>query len=423
MAGELRRVEVLADWRSGQPPLLVGLLTASEVRGREVFAFEYAASFLTAPDAFALDPALPLVRGPLFVPRGHDNFGLFLDASPDRWGRVLLQRREAQRAREVGRKERRLGELDYLLGVFDEHRMGALRLRIDGGPFLDDDRTLASPPWTSLRELEAASKALEKDGAEKSPSYAKWLRLLVAPGRSLGGARPKASVVDEAGALWIAKFPSGRDAHDVGAWEAVAHRLARAAGIEVPETRCERFGSRHHTFLARRFDRAESGARRHFSSAMTLLQRRDGEEGASYLDLAALLVQGASDPPGALEQLWRRMVFSVCISNVDDHLRNHGFLLQLGRRRGWTLSPAYDLNPVATGNGLTLNISETDNAQEPSLLLEVAPHFRVKAARAEQILAEMRKAIRRWHKEAAALGISRSEQERMAPAFRVGEAE
>ena len=423
MPGERRRVEVFAYWDGLGAPALMGHLAATAVRGKEVFSFEMAPDWLASGIAHIVDPALRLVRGPQYPEPGHDNFGVFLDASPDRWGRVLLQRREAQRAREEHRKERRLTEMDYLLGVYDGHRMGALRFRIDGGPFLDDDMELASPPWTSLRELEHASRALEKPDAENSPQYAKWLRQLVAPGRSLGGARPKASVLDAGGRLWIAKFPSERDTHDVGAWESVAHRLAGRAGIDVPEARCQRFGSRHHTFLARRFDRTDAGARIHFASAMTMLERRDGQAGGSYLDIASFLVQHAETVPSALEQLWRRIVFGVCISNVDDHLRNHGFLMQTGRRGGWRLAPAYDLNPVSTGGGLTLNISETDNAQDLSLVREVAAHFRVKRARAESIIGEVQKAVRRWRKEATALGLSRSEQERMAPAFELAGAD
>lgn len=419
MSGERRRLDVVGDWPGLEGSTLIGHVDATPARGKEVFSVEFSAEWLGSDDARVLDPGLRLMRGPQYPARGQDSFGVLLDASPDRWGRGLLQRREALRAREVGRKERQLTELDYLLGVFDGHRMGALRFRVDGGPFLDDDLEFASPPWTSLRELEHASRELEKPGAERSPSWSKWLRLLVAPGRSLGGARPKASVIDEKGRLWIAKFPSERDAWNVGGWEAATHQLARAAGLEVPEARCLRFGRGHHTFLSRRFDRTDRGERLHFASAMTMLERRDGDDGASYLDLASFLIQNSVTVGSALEQLFRRIAFNVCISNVDDHLRNHGFLMLNGRNGGWGLAPAYDLNPVATGDGLTLNISETDNAQDLSLVLQVAPHFRVKGPRAASIVAEVRKAVRAWPKAARALGLSRSEQDRMAPAFRL----
>ena len=380
---ERRAVEVVADWRGLASPTLVGRLHATPTRGKTIFSFEYDEAWrgLSAARRIPIDPALPVGRGTLFVPTGRRNFGVLLDASPDRWGRVLMQRREALLAREGNRPARPLAELDYLLGVYDGHRLGGLRFRHAGGPFLDDNAELASPPWTSLRDLEAASRHLERDDPETSRTYGKWLRMLVAPGRSLGGARPKASVLDPARRLWIARFPGTDDVDDIGAWETVVHRLAARAGITVSEARQQKLGPRHHTFLSRRFDRTEGGERIHFASAMTFLQREDGEPGGSYLDLAEVIVRHGAHVPRDLEQLWRRIAFNVCVSNVDDHLRNHGFLLE---RAGWSLAPAYDMNPVATGAGLTLDISETDNAQDLALVREVAASFRVKAARARR---------------------------------------
>jgi serine/threonine-protein kinase HipA len=415
MVLERRTVEVHADWRGFGGATRMGLLHAASVRGKETFSFEFDEAWLALSQARSLDPALRLGPGPQYVAAGRDNFGVFLDSSPDRWGRVLMQRREAQLAREQGRKERRLLELDYLLGVYDGHRLGGLRFRSGDGPYLDDDAELASPPWTSLRELEQASLQLEDADADTGEA-GKWLRLLVAPGRSLGGARPKASVVDQQRQLWIAKFPSSRDSDDVGAWESVVATLARRAGVVVADHERRRFGSRHHTFLARRFDRVGGGQRLHFCSAMTLLERTDGELGASYLDLANILVQHGAEPARDLEQLWRRLVFFVCVSNVDDHLRNHGFLLA---DNGWLLAPAYDMNPVAEGAGLTLNISETDNAQDLSLVRDVARSFRVAARRADEIIAEVVSVVGEWHVEATHANLSRAEQERMAPAFRL----
>jgi len=355
-----------------------------------------------------------------YPPAEQINFGLFLDSSPDRWGRVLMRRREAQLARSERRGQRRLLESDYLLGVHDRHRMGALRLRVNG-VFQDDSESLASPPWTSLRELEHACLQLERGDVsnDSDPDNDRWLRMLLAPGASLGGARPKASVLDERGALWIAKFPSERDEEDIGAWEAVVHELAKRAGVKVPEAQVQQFGSRHRTFLSRRFDRTESGQRIHFASALTLLERADGdgaEEGASYMELAGLLMRFGSTAAADLEQLWRRIAFSVCVSNTDDHLRNHGFLLG---SRGWELAPAYDLNPDPHGEGLTLNISESDNAQDLELLMEVAPYFRLKEARAVQILREIVSAVRGWGEVATSHGLPASSQRRMARAFRV----
>jgi len=415
MALERRTVQVWADWRGIPQATRIGVLHATPSRGKEIFSFEYDRDWLDAGHAQSLDPALQLVRGPQYAPAGRENFGVFLDSSPDRWGRVLMQRREAQLARETKRSERKLFELDYLLGVYDGHRMGALRYRIGDGPFLDDNTELASPPWTSLRELEQASLALERPGAERDPAYGKWLRMLIAPGRSLGGARPKASVIDERGQLWIAKFPSGRDSDDIGGWEGVLHALARRAGIVTAESTSRRFGSEHHTFLARRFDRVDKMSRIHFASAMTLLERADGDV-ASYLDLVELIARQGAHPARDLEQLWRRIVFYMCVSNIDDHLRNHGFLLEPA---GWSLAPAYDMNPVATAGGLTLNVSETDNAQDLTLARDVAKLFRLTSKRANEIIADVVTAVRGWRVEAKKLGLSRSAQDRMAAAFQL----
>lgn len=419
-----RCIEVWAGWSSLGGPRFMGTLCATPARGKEIFSFEYDRDWLRNGPAQMLDPALTLYQGPQYATAGKENFGLFLDSSPDRWGRRLMQRREAQIAREEKREPRPLRESDYLLGVYDGHRMGGLRFRAaPDGSFLDDNTALASPPWTSLRELEHASLQLERDDSEKDPQYSAWLRLLIAPGGSLGGARPKAGVVDPQGHLWIAKFPSPNDEGDVGAWECVVHRLAAEAGITVAPGDARKFSSRHHTFLARRFDRTSQGERLHFASAMTLLGRSDGDDasnGASYLEIAEFLMRQGAQAGEDLEQLWRRIVFSMCVSNVDDHLRNHGFLL---RPEGWSLSPAYDMNPVATADGLKLNVSEDDNAQDLDLAKEVAPYFRVSAARTGVIIDEIVAAVRGWRESATLLGISSGEQSRMARAFRVASAD
>ena len=417
-----RQIEVYAHWEGLSEPALMGTLSAVSSRGKEIFSFAYSDNWLTGSQAHALDPSLQLFSGPQYAPEGQENFGIFLDSSPDRWGRFLMDRREALAARKQERKERLLLESDYLLGVYDEHRMGALRFRTDPkGPFLDNNKAMASPPYAFLRELEHASLEIEKDDAEKNPKYSKWLEMLVMPGSSLGGARPKASVVDEHKHLWIAKFPSGNDNQDIGAWEMVVHNLAQAGGIITAQTHVKKFTSRYHTFLSKRFDRTADGKRIHFASAMTLLQRSDGDDahkGASYLELAEFIMQQGATSTHDLEQLWRRIVFFICVSNVDDHLRNHGFLLT---SHGWVLSPAYDVNPVTTGNGLKLNISESDNSQDLSLVKEVAPYFRINASRASTIIREVIHAVKGWRKEAAALGISTKDQDRMARAFRIAD--
>ncbi len=246
--------------------------------------------------------------------------------------------------------------------------------------------------------------------------------MLIAPGGSLGGARPKASVIDEHKHLWIAKFPSGNDEIDIGAWEMVAYKLALHAKIDMAKAKIEKFNSRHHTFLSKRFDRTPSSDRIHFASAMTLLQRTDGDDaskGASYIELANFIMHQGAQPEQDLDQLWRRIVFNICISNVDDHLRNHGFIVE---SNGWRLSPAFDINPVASGDGLKLNVSETDNAQDLELAREVAGFFRIKSDRADEIIREVVKATNGWRKVATSLGISAGEQNRMERAFRVANA-
>jgi serine/threonine-protein kinase HipA len=414
-----RHIEVYADWAELAQPTLMGVLYATPSRGKEVFSFEYSQEWLKK-QTLALDPSLQLFQGTQYAPQDQENFGLFLDSAPDRWGRVLMNRREAQLARDEGRKERKLLESDYLLGVYDEHRMGALRFKIEPqGPFLDNNKFYASPPWSSLRELEHASLELEKEGAVNNANYSKWLKMLIAPGGSLGGARPKASIIDNVKHLWIAKFPSNNDKTDIGAWEMVAYKLAKQALITIADAKIETFNSDHHTFLSKRFDRTNTGKRIHFASAMTLLKRSDGDDaskGASYLELAEFIIRQGAEPVKDLEQLWRRIVFYICISNTDDHLRNHGFILQ---PNGWVLSPAYDINPVANGHGLKLNISETDNSQELRLAKEVAEYFRIKSDRAEKIITEVIHVVKKWRNEATAIGISENEQNSMASAFRI----
>lgn len=420
--GKQKHIEVWADWMGMRQPLRIGTLYAAPGRGQEMFFFEYEAAWLRSPYAQNLDPSLALYAGVQYAPQGSGNFNLFLDSSPDRWGRVLMDRREVQRAREQGRGVAELRESDYLLGVYDGHRMGGLRFRLESdGAFLDDDHAYATPPWTSLGELEYASLQIEKSGAEAKSSYKRWLSMLMAPGASLGGARPKASVSDSKGALWIAKFPSRGDRHDVGAWEYVVNILGKKAGLNMAAAQLRRLASTHHTFLTQRFDRTPRRERIHFASAMTLLQRKDGDsgiDGASYLELAELIVHGGAQPAKDLRELWARIVFSICVSNVDDHLRNHGFLLT---PRGWALSPMYDVNPNPLGDGLLLNISEVDNTQSLELASEVSPFFRLNAKQAKTIIGRVVKAVQAWPKEAKALKLSKGEQDRMAPAFRVAD--
>jgi serine/threonine-protein kinase HipA len=414
-----REIYVYADWRQIEAPILMGRLSAELVRGKEIFSFDYDQNWLNTNQAQLLDPDLQFYAGKQFLNDGNRaNFGLFLDSSPDRWGRVLMRRREAAQARIEERKENALLETDYLLGVYDGHRMGGLRFKLDTvGPFLSVNRTLASPPWTSIRTLEKISLRLEEDDVLNDPEYLNWLNMLVAPGSSLGGARPKASVLDPAGHLWIAKFPSKNDSDDVGGWEKVVHTLAQRADINVANAKAQKFSSKYHTFLTQRFDRNPDGSRIHFASAMTLLGHNDGEsfqDGISYLELAEFIATHGADVKADLKELWKRIVFSICVSNVDDHLRNHGFILT---DLGWRLSPAYDINPVETATGLKLNITENENALDLGLALEVASYFRLRKNDAKALLNEIVDVVLNWRNEAKNAGISNQEIERKTRAF------
>ena len=414
---------VYADWEFLGEAQFLGFLTSQRVRGKEVFSFEYAETWLNNQNPILyLDPHLGFYRGKQYLPEEKNNFGIFLDSSPDRWGRLLMRRREAWQAKEEGRDERPLFESDFLLGVFDGHRMGGLRFKLNqDGPFLNDHKKMATPPWTSLRELEQASLQLERHDAMNDPEYYHWLSLLIDPGSSLGGARPKASVVDDQGHLWIAKFPSSSDDKNVGAWEMVLHQLAIACGIQVSEARLQKFSSKHATFLSKRFDRTKSQRRIHFASALTLLGLQDGSdylEGVGYLDLVAFVMKNSPQAKEDLEQLWRRMAFNMMVSNTDDHLRNHGFILT---NNGWRLSPAYDMNPNEMGHGLTLNISESSNDLDLSIALETAHWYQLKRDRAERILKEMQQEISLWRTVAKKHRISHSEIEQTKRAFRLVE--
>ena len=415
---QIKNIYVYMDWQESDSPIQMGVLHSEVLRGKEVFSFENNTDWLTYKQFRALDPDLAQFSGKQYLPADKSNFGMFLDSSPDRWGRMLMRRREAINARLENRPSRTLTEADYLLGIYDGNRMGALRFKLSpDDEFMDNNKAMATPPWTSIRDLEYASLQLEKENLKDDAEYAKWLNMLIAPGSSLGGARPKANILDNNGTLWIAKFPSGHDTKDMGAWEAVTAEMARKCGIEMAESRAQKFSNRQHTFLTKRFDRI-NGKRIHFASAMTLLGYTDGTnsaEGVSYLELAEWIGQNCNNVSQNLEQLWRRIVFNIAVSNCDDHLRNHGFLLT---PKGWTLSPAYDINPDEHGMGLKLNISEDDNSLDFELALSVAAYFGLDNATSDEIINQTKKVVSNWQQLATQYGISRSEQEDNAGAFR-----
>jgi serine/threonine-protein kinase HipA len=415
MAG-IETVEVYLDAGQRVMPDLMGALHCQRGGKGELFSFKYATAWLDQAEAFAFDPDLALAEGRQYPSADRSNFGIFTDSAPDRWGRVLMQRRENARARRERQRPRTLMEWDFLLGVHDETRLGALRFKIPEGPYVDSDTKFAAPPLTSLRELQAASLQFEQHlNDEEHPEYAKWLAQLIGPGSSLGGARPKASVRDEQGDLCIAKFPSRQDTRDVGAWELVANSLARKAGIQVPDARALRFEeSAYTTFLVKRFDRAAEGRRIAFVSAMTLTQRKDGEAGASYLELVDLLQSRGANTLADCEQLFRRVLLNIRIHNTDDHLRNHGFFVNA---KGIRLSPAYDINPSVDRNELSLAIDESEAICDVSVAMDAHKAYGISAAQAGTALKSVNVAVGTWRSEANRFGIPRAEQSLMAAAF------
>lgn len=415
-------IAVYADWETLRRPRRLGFLHAGKARSTNVFEFEYDTAALADPELnfTILDPRIKLLEGRQFPGQHQTRFGVFADSSPDRWGQLLMKRRLERDIRDgLAPKGTKLYESDFLLGVHDRYRVGAIRYKLnDEGNFLDDRDGLAAPPFVELRALEQASRALENDPDNMSLDGREWLRMLIAPGGSLGGARPKASVADKNGHLWIAKFPSTRDDYDVGGWEFVVSVLANQCGLRVAKGIAQCYASDHHCFMVKRFDRTETGGRLHFASAMTMTDRVDGDDasvGASYLELAEVLMEHGSEPDKDLRELWSRIVFNILVSNTDDHMRNHGFLLDPGR--GWRLSDAYDMNPVAHADGLNLNITDADNALDLELAREVAGYFRVSRVDAEEIIENSQEVVGQWAKVARATGLSKREQDNMAPAF------
>jgi serine/threonine-protein kinase HipA len=390
----------------------IGDLARERARGKSVISFEYESAWISDPSSFPIDPSLPLYEGSQYLATLP---GIFADASPDRWGRTLLERKEAKLARDEERRPRTLDNWDFLVGVDDRTRMGALRLASHGrreGAFLADE-DLPVPPLARLRDLEYWARATERRTGLELSDEERWLAMLVAPGSSLGGSRPKANYVDE-GELWIAKFPSAEDRHDVGAWEHLTALLAAAAGIDVPETRMLSLDSPYRTFCAKRFDRL-GDRRRLYASAMTLTGRRDHEQ-ASYLDIARAITElGAADSiEEDLRQLFRRVVFNVLTANRDDHLRNHGFLHVGG---GWRLSPAFDVNPTPQKPEHALALDDSLRTPELEAVRETAPFYRLSYAEAATVVDEVAGAVAGWRDLARRCGLAAEELERIGSAF------
>lgn len=392
-------------------PMKVGQLWGRFRNGRESMSFEYDRNWLNHPKRFSLDPALKLVAGSFHAASDKPLFGAIDDSAPDRWGRLLMRRSERKNAEHEKRTARALKEIDFLLMVDDEGRQGALRFKKEEqGPFLTTYDKNHIPPLLSVGKLlTAASHVMQDSDTEED------LRLLLAPGSSLGGARPKSSVRDKDGHLAIAKFPRKDDEINIIAWEAVALSLANKAGIQVPEWRLETVAHQQ-ILLSRRFDRRKN-IRIPFLSAMSVLGAKDNEM-HSYLEIADAIRQMSASPKEDLEALWRRIVFNVLISNVDDHLRNHAFLYS--GLSGWRLSPAYDLNPTPTDikpRILSTAIDLIDPSASLDVAVSVAHYFDLDNLQAKKIFKEVGSATALWREETAKLKIKKVEIDRMASAF------
>ncbi|MPS65496.1 type II toxin-antitoxin system HipA family toxin [Chryseobacterium sp.] len=415
MATNKTDIYVYAHWLGLAEPVLLGILSAHQAKGRKAFSFEYDKNWLKSNAQRLIDPDIQFYSGQQF-PNNKENFGIFLDSMPDTWGRTLMKRREIQLAKSKGENPKTLYDIDYLLGVFDETRMGAFRFKLDpNGDFLDNDSEKSTPPWSTVRELQQAVVHYENDTDNEAIN--KWLKVLIAPGSSLGGARPKANVLDEKNQLWIAKFPSKNDTIDKAAWEYLTYQLAIKAGIEMAECKIEKVSGTYHTFFTKRFDRMGQ-ERIHFSSAMTMTGNNEDtikNQPASYLDIVEFIQNYGCKVNENLHQLWRRIVFNIAVSNTDDHLRNHGFILN---DEGWVLSPAYDLNPSLDKDGLALNIDMDNNSLDFELAKSVGDFFRLNHSEMDNILNEVFNSVKQWKEIAHKIGIPRSEQELMQAAFR-----
>jgi serine/threonine-protein kinase HipA len=412
-------IYVYADWVGLSEPTFIGLLSVQQSKGKETYSFEYDKKWIDSKPQFILDPELNWYKNRQYPSR--KSFGVFLDSMPDRWGRVLMQTREAQNARKEERDKKTLQEFDYLLGVHDSCRMGALRFKTDKeGSFLDDSSEFPTPPWSSLKELQYSAKVVQEG---EGPDMEKHLARLIAPGSSLGGARPKANIIDDDGHPWIAKFPAKNDDYDKAKWEYLAHVLAEKANINMSECKIEKVSKDYFTFLTKRFDR-KNGKRIHFASAMTMTSNDEDtvrDARISYLELADFIQHSSKAKTEAikadLHELWRRIVFNIAISNTDDHLRNHGFMIE---DNVWRLSPAYDINPSIDKAGLALNIDMDNNALDFNVAKSVGEDFfQLLPSEMDDILEEVKRVVSTWKTQATKIGIPAREQKRMETAFRV----
>lgn len=403
-----REVEVFVGL--GGEDVSAGRLWAHRRQNVESATFVYAAEYLARKDSYPLDPALPLVSGQLQTPENRNIFGAFSDCSPDRWGKMLIRRRYGEGEADGNTGDQSFGEVDYLLGVRDDLRQGALRFRDpDTGEFLANEEEGVPHLIDLPRLLDYADRA-ERDVANQEE-----LDMLLKGGSSLGGARPKAHVIDRNGRIAIAKFPRAEgDDWNVTAWEAVTLSLARDAGIDAASSVLEEIAGRS-VHIVDRFDR-RGDLRVGYASAMTLLEATDGEP-RSYLDLVEVIEEESDRATADLRELWRRIAFSILVSNTDDHLRNHGFLR--ATTGGWSLSPAFDINPNPEPGPKFLNtsIDGRSNAASIELLLSVAEFFRLDNEEAQAVLVEVSEATSRWQEVARRHGLDQASIKWMRYAF------
>lgn len=401
----MERLLVFADFDWLDKPELVGELCYEKLRGSDSYAFQYDEHWLKGHAEVKLSEDINNYPGMQYTQPGQDVFGCFSDALPDRWGRTMLKRREQILASEEKRAVRSLSSFDYLMGIDDFSRMGGFRFKKElEGEFINVSASLKIPPLTELKDLLHASREIEKSEEANVLPEKKWIAQLIQPGSSLGGARPKASVLDEKGNLCIAKFPSRKDDYDAGLWEHFSHLLAQKAGIEVAQTKVLSGLGKYHTFLSRRFDRKDEAKRVHFASSMSLLGLKDGDNaqgGYGYLDMVDFILQGCCDVEQNLQELYRRVAFNMCIGNSDDHFRNHGFLLT---QKGWTLSPAYDMNPTLN-EYQSLLVNESSNKADISVLLDSCESYLIKKEIAANIIQEVQTAVSGWESLAVQLQI------------------
>lgn len=401
----MERLLVFADFDWLDKPELVGELCYEKLRGSESYAFMFDDNWLKFHAGIKLSEDINNYPGLQYTQPGNDIFGCFSDALPDRWGRTLLKRREQIQASEEKRAVRNLSSFDYLMGIDDFSRMGGFRLKRElDGDFINVSPSLKIPPLTELRQLVLASQEVEKSEENDVLPEKKWIAQLIQPGTSLGGARPKAGVLDDSGNLCIAKFPSRKDDYDTGLWEHFSHLLARKAGIYAAQTKVLGGLGKYHTLLSKRFDRTDEGKRIHFASSMSLIGLRDGDNaqgGYGYLNIVDFILQSCCDVEKNLQELYRRVAFNICIGNSDDHFRNHGFLLT---PRGWTLSPAYDMNPTLN-EYQSLLINESSNKADIRTLLESCESYMIKKEVAENIIRQVQAAVAGWENLAVLLQI------------------